>query len=68
MSKPDSKSISPKCVSVDAAAELLDVTPLTVRRMIKRGELRASHIGRRVVIRLADLDKLLADNPVEVAR
>lgn len=51
-----------KCISVDGAAELLGVTPLTIRRMIKAGKLRASHIGRRVVIRLTDLDRLLNEN------
>jgi excisionase family DNA binding protein len=55
------------CVSIDGAAKLLSVGPLTVRRLIKSGRLPASKVGRRTVIRIVDLDKLLADNRVEAA-
>lgn len=53
-----------KCVSVDDASELLGVTPLTIRRLIKANKLRASHVGRRVVIRLVDLERMLNENAV----
>jgi excisionase family DNA binding protein len=64
MSVPNVKQPLSKCVSINGAAETLDVVPLTVRRLIKSGKLRASHVGRRVVIRLADLDAFLAANEV----
>jgi excisionase family DNA binding protein len=54
-----------KCVSVSEAAETLGVVPLTISRLIKAKKLRASHVGRRVVIKLVDLDKYLADNVVQ---
>jgi len=41
----------------------LQVVPLTVRRLIKSGKLKASHVGRRIRIRPADLDKYLDANP-----
>jgi excisionase family DNA binding protein len=59
-----SKVNHPKCTSIAGAAELLGVERQTIERLIKAGKLRASHVGRRVVIRLADLDKLLAENEV----
>jgi hypothetical protein len=32
--------------------------------LIKSGELWASHVGRRVVIKVAEIDRFLADNEV----
>jgi excisionase family DNA binding protein len=52
------------CISVAQAAEAVGVVPLTITRLIKGGKLRASRVGRRVVINVADLDKYLADNEV----
>jgi excisionase family DNA binding protein len=57
-----------KAISIAEAAEAIGVVPLTIQRLIKRGALRASRVGRRVVIKLADLDKFLADNEVQTAR
>jgi excisionase family DNA binding protein len=59
------KFLPPKCVSVHEAAELLGVVPLTIRRLIKNGKLRAVHVGRRVMIRVCDLEAFLADNEVQ---
>jgi excisionase family DNA binding protein len=53
-----------KCVSVNEAAELLGVVPLTIRRLIKDCKLRAVHVGRRVMIRVSDLEAFLAANEV----
>lgn len=53
----------PKFLSVKEAATALGVVPLTVRRLIKAKKLKASHVARRVVIRPADLDKYLEENP-----
>jgi excisionase family DNA binding protein len=64
MSVPNVKQPFSKCVSISEAAETLGVVPLTIARLIKAKKLRASHVGRRVVIKLVDLDKYLADNEV----
>jgi excisionase family DNA binding protein len=37
-------------LSVDDAASALGVSPRTVRKLIARRELRAHHIGRRVLL------------------
>ncbi len=48
-------------VSVEYAASALGVGRTTVYNAIKRGELPVLRIGRRVVVRRATLDRLLAD-------
>jgi excisionase family DNA binding protein len=53
----------PQFLTVEEVAKALRVVPLTVRRLIKSGKLKASHVGRRVRIRPADLDKYLDANP-----
>jgi excisionase family DNA binding protein len=50
------------CMSIDAVAEYLGVVPMTVRRLIDAKKLRASHVGRRVIIRAADVEKYLDAN------
>ena len=52
-----------RCHSVEEVAEYLGVAPLTVRRLIVAKKLKASHVGRRVVVRFADLEKYLDANP-----
>ena len=54
----------PNCLSIEEAAAALNVVPLTVRRLIKSGKLRASKVGRRVIVRPADIDKFLDNNRV----
>jgi hypothetical protein len=51
-----------KAISVAQAPKLSAWSPLTIT--IKSGKLRASRVGRRVVIKLVDLNKYLADNEV----
>jgi excisionase family DNA binding protein len=50
------------CLSVDAAAEYLGVSALTVRRLISAKKLKASRIGRRVIITPASLAKFLEES------
>lgn len=52
-------------ITIDEAAEQLRVDPVTIRRLIARGELPACRIGRTALIRIdqADLDKLLKPVP-----
>jgi excisionase family DNA binding protein len=51
------------CTSIAGAADLVGVVPLTISRLIKAKKLRASRVGRRVVVRVADIEKYLDANP-----
>jgi excisionase family DNA binding protein len=56
--------IKPLTVSRDDAAAALSVDVQTVDRKIADRTLRASKIGRRVLIRVADIEKMLDANAV----
>jgi len=56
-----------QCVTCDEAAFILSVEPDTVREWIKSGKLRASKVGREWIIRLIDIEKLLAQTATVVA-
>lgn len=56
-------TIPTNCLSIEVAAEYLGVAALTVRRLIARKELKASRVGRRVIITPAALAKYLEDHP-----
>lgn len=45
-------------LTVNQGAEYLQVHPITVRRLIERGELRAFRVGRSIRIDPRELDKL----------
>ncbi len=45
--------------SIDEAAKLLKVNPMTIRRMIQRGEIRASKVGKQYRIPRSEIDKFL---------
>lgn len=45
--------------SIDEAARILEVHSDTIRRMIKRGELQASLVGRQYRIPQSEIDRLL---------
>jgi excisionase family DNA binding protein len=60
--------VSPKSTLIpipETAERLGHVAKLTVRRLIKAGKLRAVHVGRRIMVREADLEKYLDDNEVQ---
>jgi excisionase family DNA binding protein len=50
-------------MSIREAAEALGVSGMTITRLIKAGKLRATKIDRRVLIKLADIEAMLAANP-----
>jgi excisionase family DNA binding protein len=56
-------TIPKNCLSVEGAAEYLGVAPLTIRRLIARRKLKASRVGRRVIITPVNLAKYLEENP-----
>ena len=49
--------------SIREAAELLNVSPDTVRNAVFRGELPSFRVGRRVLVPRAALDRLLQARP-----
>lgn len=53
-------SIMKKLLTVNELADLLSVQQLTIRRMVKRGQLTAIRIGRAVRFDPADVDAFLA--------
>jgi len=57
-------------VSLTEAAELTSISKYTISRQIKRGALRVVRIGRRLVIPIAELEKLLQskDGPAGAVR
>lgn len=46
-------------VSLDEAAKLTSVSAFTLRRQIKRGNLKVARVGRRLVIPVTELEKLV---------
>ena len=46
-------------VGVPAAAEALGLSPWTIRKYIRRGQIHAVRIGRRVLIEPSELQRLI---------
>lgn len=60
-----------KIFSITAAAELLSISPWTVRAYIRTGKLKPVRIGRRVLLAEAELERLITagqDPPVAMPR
>ena len=58
-----------RLVSLLEAAEILAISPKTVRRYIAAGDLDAVRLGRRTIrIRLESLDRLIEAHPVNAWR
>jgi excisionase family DNA binding protein len=53
--------------TVDEGAMELGVHPLTLRKAIARGEIRAVRIGRRIVIPVSELERLLEGREIPAA-
>lgn len=45
--------------SIDEAARLLRVNPMTIRRLIKKGEIKAQKVGKQYRIPRSEIDKFL---------
>ncbi len=56
--------IQDACISLGHLAERLSLSQRTIHRLIKRGELPTLKIGRRRLVRLADLRKWLNGHEV----
>jgi excisionase family DNA binding protein len=48
-------------IDVPSAAEMLSVSQKTIRRMLRDGRLRAVRVGRRVVVTLESLRRLVGE-------
>lgn len=48
-----------KLLSIQAAAELLSISPWTVRAYVRQGKLRAVRIGRRVLLQEEEIQRLI---------
>lgn len=46
-------------LTVQEAAEIAKVNPVTIRRKVKAGEIKAAKIGTRIRIRREDFDKYM---------
>ena len=55
-----SNSPSPSLISVANAAVILGVSKPTVVRLLDRGELNGARVGRRRLVLMASIQKLLA--------
>lgn len=55
------KRIRPLAVGVSEAAKMLGVSHATLRQYIARGWLRATHVGRRVLVPMEVLEKVIAE-------
>lgn len=55
-------------MSVKEAAERARVTPYTIRRWVRRGELTKHAAGARVLVRRDELEKLLACEVVSIEK
>ncbi len=52
-------TITPLAYSVEDAAKQLSVSAQSIRRLIDRGELKARHVGRRVLVPKNELERWL---------
>jgi len=51
---------------VEEIAEILRIATVTVRKYIYSGQLQATRIGRRVLVRESDLERfIMAQNPAK---
>ncbi len=57
--------IESACIGISHLAEHLGLSRRTVARILARGELPSLRIGRRRLVRLADLRRWLAGNEVQ---
>jgi hypothetical protein len=58
MDKKGRPAVKKKLQSREMTAEQADVNIRTIDRMIKRGEIEAVQIGRRVMVKVASADRL----------
>ncbi len=65
MSMASTSEVLEKKFRVSEVAEILNVSKMTVHRLITRKELRGYHIGRNVVIPMSSLREFLGESLIE---
>ena len=63
-----SEPITPLAVGFDRAAELTGLSSFTLRRYVKRGWLRATRCGRRWIVAIAELERLVREGVPPVSQ
>jgi excisionase family DNA binding protein len=61
-------SSEPSFLTIKQAAESSGLGASTIRLLIRRRELRAQKVGRRVLVKRIDLEKFLESHPIETIR
>lgn len=51
-----------RATSIEGISEMFGLGKSTLRRAIRSGKLRATHIGRRVVVRIADAEAFISSD------
>lgn len=54
-----------KLLDINAAADILGISPWTVRAVIRDGNLKPVRIGRRVLIEASELDRFIRERRQE---
>ena len=54
-------------LTIKEAADISRLGASTIRLLIRKRQLRAQQVGRRVIIKKADLEKFLEANPIEIS-
>ena len=49
-------------LGIPETAEMLGISPFTVRKLIRRGALPSVHIGRRVLVEVGEVEKFVKGN------
>jgi excisionase family DNA binding protein len=55
-------------LTIKEAAQFSSLAPSTIRLLIRKRKLTALKIGRRVIIKVADLEEFLEAEPIEVIK
>src|SRR5262245_26725272 len=60
----ETRNGSKEYFSIKEAADFARMAPSTIRLYIRKRQLRAQRVGRRVIIKKADLESLLESHPI----
>ena len=59
---PNCPAVSPRALKLRQAAAYLGVSPVSIRRLVKRGLIRPNRALRHILISVAELDRFLVGN------
>jgi excisionase family DNA binding protein len=55
-------------VGLKEAEKLIGISKHTLRQRVRRGQIRAARIGRRILIPMAEIERLIALGPIPAAQ